>query len=195
MFGTETKSLTKGVTHVVTDSVMTEKVFVAYESNIMVMKTEWVDAVWEDSQNEIVHATNEKYAKYSCPIFHNMIICVSQVSNKLKEALRKTIEANGGQYSAELMRNKTNLLIVPKPEGDKYRHAKQWNLPCVVPEWIEACKVAGYAKNPKLFAVDLIDVQMDPPSTSGNKNNNNKKKPDIIMNSTPIHSMLHPCMQ
>lgn len=91
----ESKSLTKGVTHVVAEHMLTDKVFMAYETNIPVMSTKWIDAVWEDSQNQVVNAIDQQYVKYACPIFHNMIICVSQVSPGLKEALRNVIEANG----------------------------------------------------------------------------------------------------
>lgn len=88
-------SLTKGVTHVIAYSLMTEKVLTAYKTNIPVMMPEWIDAVWQDSQNDLVHAVDEKYVKYACPIFHKLVVCVSQVFTKLKEAIRNVIEANG----------------------------------------------------------------------------------------------------
>ena len=98
MLGEVTQKLTRGVTHVVADKALREKVVVAYKSNIPVMTTEWVDAIFEDSQNSLIHATDAKYVKNTCKIFHNLQICVSQIPSALKNALRKVIECNGNFF-------------------------------------------------------------------------------------------------
>lgn len=50
----------------------------------------------------------------------------------------------GGTYSSELMNKVTNVLIVPAPEGSKFRYAVRWKIPCIKPAWIEACLEKGY---------------------------------------------------
>jgi len=55
---------------------------------------------------------------------------------------------------------------VPKGEGDKYRYALQWKLPCVTPEWVEASKAAGHVLPFKDFEVEENLVKSSTPSNS-----------------------------
>ena len=31
---------------------------------------------------------------------------------------------------------KTAILIIPTPEGQKYNYARKWKIPCVSPDWV-----------------------------------------------------------
>lgn len=95
MNGIVTPIISSGVTHVVADNIISEKCTIAYESGIPVMTSEWVKTVWENTQNDLSHATDPQYVKFACPVFHKLVICVSQVSLDMKTALRNAIEANG----------------------------------------------------------------------------------------------------
>jgi topoisomerase (DNA) II binding protein 1 len=48
----------------------------------------------------------------------------------------RSIENHGGVYSGILDMEKTAVLIIPSPEGDKYEYAKKWKIPCLGPEWV-----------------------------------------------------------
>lgn len=50
----------------------------------------------------------------------------------------------GGEYSADLTRAKTSILIIPLATGEKYRFAQEWGVPCATPDWVEASKSAGH---------------------------------------------------
>lgn len=95
MLGEVSNAFTKGVTHVVAEHMLTDKVITAAELKVPVMKTEWVDQVFTDSQSSLIFATNEKYVSFYAPMFHNLTICLSQIPNSLKNALCNVITDNG----------------------------------------------------------------------------------------------------
>ena len=54
----------------------------------------------------------------------------------MKDLIKKSIESHGGIYSGSLDMETTTLLILTKPEGDKYRYAIKWRIPCVTSDWV-----------------------------------------------------------
>ncbi|XP_042237542.1 DNA topoisomerase 2-binding protein 1-like isoform X2 [Homarus americanus] len=129
----------EGVTHLVANAVGSKKYCVAVQKEIPVMTGEWVKAVWKavhlDFQEDI-SATDQQFLSYVCPVFKGLVISVSQLQRKQKEAIRKIIEENGGTYSPLLEMSVTSVLIIPTPEGDKYSHARNWRIQCLTPDWI-----------------------------------------------------------
>ena len=57
---------------------------------------------------------------------------------------------NGGEYHGDLTKNVTHL-IVNKPEGAKYKHAKAWGLHLVSVEWLQDSLERGMILDEKLF--------------------------------------------
>jgi hypothetical protein len=171
MSGYREEDYTLRVTHVVAGSILSEKCAAAFVRATPVMTKDWIEAVWKDSQVELVHATDVKYALHACPIFYKLTIGVSQsqLNADLKNALKKTIEANGketnelnivdcsqivkielltftlgGTYTGKLKRNETSVFVIPYTVGDKFRYAQLFKVPCVLPDWVEASKSAGH---------------------------------------------------
>ena len=102
------------------------------------MSKDWINAVWtaaiqDDRQYNALH---ESFLKYLCPIFHGLVICVSQLPKNEKETLKTLIEKNGGSYSPNLDMFTTSVLITPCSDGEKYKHAKQWRIPCLTQDWV-----------------------------------------------------------
>ena len=60
-----------------------------------------------------------------------LTLTVSQMGKKDKEILKKSIESHGGTYTGQLDMEHTEILIISKPEGDKYKYAKKWKK-CIV---------------------------------------------------------------
>ena len=160
MGGIYTSAFLGNVTHLIVKSVadFSLKFKVAIEKDIPVMSTKWVEAVWTSSVKENVHGADPAFARYACPPFLGLNVCVSQIPNKEREALKKLIEANGGQYSGQLEKGKTNLLISASAEGDKFTYARHWRIRCVKPEWIHTSLNKGYAVDPDPFVVKASDV-------------------------------------
>jgi hypothetical protein len=129
MLGTVSNSLTKGVTHVVTNNILTDKVIRAYESNIPVMKIEWIDAVWKSSQLSNDLEMDEKYVEFSCPIFYNLNICLSQIPADLKSALNEVIVSNGNSVCFFCIKNNYSKPFSFLRRVMRYKPAKKSHVP------------------------------------------------------------------
>ena len=136
MGGIYSNSFHDGVTHLVANGVKSRKYEVAMTKDVPVMTGEWVDKVWEKSKHENVHATDPPFSRYRCPALLGLNITVSQLSKKDRDLIKKSIESHGGIYSGSLDMETTTLLILTKPEGDKYKYALKWRIPCVTSDWV-----------------------------------------------------------
>lgn len=156
MGGTYSSAFVNNVTHLIVKSVaeFSLKHKVAIQKDIPIMIPQWVDAVWNHSIRESIHATDPIFAKYACPPFQGLVVCVSQIPSKEREALKKIIESNGGQYSGQLEMGKTNLLIATSAEGEKFIYARRWKIRCLKPDWIHQSLSKGYAVEPDGFIVE-----------------------------------------
>jgi hypothetical protein len=95
MGGVVSKQYTMATTHIVADSVLSEKCTAAYAANCPVMTVDWIHAVWKESLNDAAHATDSQFSVHACPIFYNLRFCMSQIASGPKSTLRKVIEENG----------------------------------------------------------------------------------------------------
>lgn len=156
MAGIYSNNFHEGVTHLVVKSVGSKKYIVAMEKEMPVMTGEWIHSVWEavnkDFREDII-ATDEQFLSHNCPPLYGLTICLSQISRKDKEVLRKLISDNGGIYSPSLEMDKTHVLILPAAEGEKYNYAKNWRIHCLSPEWVYDSIQKGYAMDMENYKV------------------------------------------
>ncbi|CAL4073586.1 unnamed protein product, partial [Meganyctiphanes norvegica] len=156
MAGIYSNNFHEGVTHLVVKSVGSKKYIVAMEKEMPVMTGEWIHAVWEavnkDFREDVI-GTDEQFLSYNCPPLYGLTICLSQISRKDKEVIRKLISNNGGAYSPSLEMDKTHVLILPAAEGEKYNYAKNWRIHCLSPEWIYDSIEKGYAMDMEKYKV------------------------------------------
>lgn len=69
---------------------------IAREHDISIMIRGWVEKVWELNFKDNVKATDYNIRKeFSCPIFYNMKITGSSISQEEKSILKDKIENNG----------------------------------------------------------------------------------------------------
>ena len=73
---------------------------VAVARDVPVMRAGWVDRVWEASRQQTVSATDPQFADLTCPPFQGLFVCVSQISRRDKEAIKRLIESNGAPGGA-----------------------------------------------------------------------------------------------
>lgn len=65
-----------------------------------IMKEEWIYEVWNLSKiDDMSYATEEFVQKYTLPIFHNLLITSTGISEADKSEIMKLINDNGGTYS------------------------------------------------------------------------------------------------
>lgn len=140
----------------------------AKERNIPVLRSEWIEDLWQRSLISDMNWTNAEFmAAYECPMFYKLNMSTSQLNEVEKKKIKKIIEDGGenskhacifvlillslrilflgGIYSSELRRHETNILIIPIGHGEKYKFAIRWKIKCVHPKWLEQSVAKKYA--------------------------------------------------
>lgn len=80
--------------------------------NIKVLTPSWIKAVWEMSQEANIHCNDKQFDKFKCLPFHKLIICTTGISSlKEREAVRKMVIENGGEFTGKLNLKTTDFLI------------------------------------------------------------------------------------
>jgi len=95
MGGLYDPNYTASLTHMVASSMLSNKAVAAKKKKLPVMKPDWVNAVWNQSLTELVHATDAQFGVYEAPMFYNLNFSFSQITSKQKQILQRTIETNG----------------------------------------------------------------------------------------------------
>ncbi|CAH1395016.1 unnamed protein product [Nezara viridula] len=145
MGGIYSDQLTLAVTHLLADkitSICTGKYQKAVDNNIPIVRPEWILKCWELSR---MGQKAPDPIGFRLPPFQGMHITCSNLSQVAKKKLHMLIEANGGVYLRTLELNKTVVLVIGEPEGKKWQHAQQWEIPCVSPSWIYESVERGVA--------------------------------------------------
>lgn len=63
------------------------------------MTEEWVDAVWEESLECNVVATEKKFDKFKCPVFYKLNITTSGLEGIDREKVAKLVVENGKNFN------------------------------------------------------------------------------------------------
>ena len=71
-------------------------------------------------------------------LFTGLQVCVTGIEAQERNTMMRTIQAEGGEYSANLTRTCTHL-IAQQADGKKYEAAKLWGLHIVDKSWLFAC--------------------------------------------------------
>ncbi|XP_008190279.1 DNA topoisomerase 2-binding protein 1 isoform X2 [Tribolium castaneum] len=158
MGGCCTDQLMSTNTHLITESVKSEKYLQAAERGLKLMVSQWVEAVWEESQTNNIHCDDEKFKKYRCLPFHNLIICSTGFPNtEMRAEAAQNVAKNGGIFTASLTVAKTDVLIVYGVGGvlsKKYKAARAHsNIYCVSIDWLNDSIEKGYALPHALYTV------------------------------------------
>ncbi|EFX85263.1 hypothetical protein DAPPUDRAFT_98768 [Daphnia pulex] len=150
MGGIYLSELTPSTTHLIAKSTadFSLKLEAAQSRVIPIMTPKWLNAVWDARMQENIHGNDPEFASHACLLFQGFVKCVSQISVKERKAIKKIFEANGGQYSAQLEKGKTNLLLTPSAKGDKYTYARRWKIRCLKPEGVQSSLDQGYVSDP-----------------------------------------------
>ncbi|KAH6839416.1 hypothetical protein B0I37DRAFT_332097 [Chaetomium sp. MPI-CAGE-AT-0009] len=161
--------LTPDCTHLIVGDYDTPKYrHVAKERpDIRVMAPGWVEAVrnlWvEDVEIDFLALEQEwrlrtfeagggePTADGSEPKRRQLLCCMTGFEDPdERERIINTIEANGGLYTGDLMKQVTHLIVF-KPEGRKYHAAKNWGVATVSVEWVTQSVERGLILDEKLF--------------------------------------------
>ncbi|XP_067686474.1 DNA topoisomerase 2-binding protein 1-like [Haliotis asinina] len=154
MAGEVSKDFTDAVTHLVAGEVGSKKYVVAGSLGKHIMMPKWVTAVWEKAKYRHVHATDDQFQKYRCPIFSGLVVTVSGLDQDERKEVKKTIEAEGGKYTGEMKMKECTHLIVKEAKGQKYEHASKWKIHIVRPRWLYDSVEKGYCLDETDYRVE-----------------------------------------
>ncbi|KAK6180631.1 hypothetical protein SNE40_008642 [Patella caerulea] len=154
MGGSISRDFTEHVTHLISGEVGSKKYQVAAALKKEIMSPEWVQAVWEKSRSRHVHASDDQFSKYRCPLFKGFCISVSGLPQDERKEIRKLIESEGGIYSGEMKMNSCTHLVINEPKGTKYEFAIKWNIHTVSSKWIYVSIEKGYCEKEEDYFTD-----------------------------------------
>ena len=82
-------------------------------------------------------------------------VCVTGIAAEERNHMMRLIQAEGGEYSANLIKACTHL-IAQKPEGEKYRAAITWGLQVVGKGWLATSVRQGRVADEKAWPVGTL---------------------------------------
>lgn len=139
--------LTGDVTHLLVGDIDTPKYkYVAKERpDVCVLHPDWVEAVkaaWMEGGDDVDVRALERQHRY--PTFAGLKICMTGITDTTERMhIENTVKQNGAEYHGDLTRDITHL-IVAKPEGAKYRAARDWGgVKPVSIKWFHDCLRRG----------------------------------------------------
>jgi NAD-dependent DNA ligase len=185
------------VTHLVVGETQSKKYIVACENNITTVTEKWVEDLWEISVKllrPIVPDRSEDFKRITeankCPVFHGATICASNVSADEKAKLARLIDDNGGNYSAQLDKNRCTHLVMGMPGGKKHKYAMQWGMTITKPNWITDSIEKGFAQSWQLNQYK-VDKPSKTSSSSTTFEETSTAEPRYVVEDTCQATALH----
>ncbi|ESO92053.1 hypothetical protein LOTGIDRAFT_233309 [Lottia gigantea] len=166
MGGSVFRDFTDVVTHLVAGEVGSYKYSVAASLKKDIMSPEWVQAVWEKSRYRHVHASDDIFSKYRCPVFKGFNVTVSGLTQSLRLEVKHLIESEGGKFSGEMTKDSCTHLVTNEPKGRKYAFAVKWKIHTVTIDWVYQSVETGYCQPEKEYS--LLSSDNDKSSKSSN---------------------------
>ncbi|CAK3810359.1 S-M checkpoint control rad4 [Lecanosticta acicola] len=153
--------LTSDVTHLIVGNIATPKYrYVARERpDIRVLNQAFIEAArvaWMSGEAFDVEGLEREY---TLPCFWGLQICLTGFDNiEHRKSMEETIIAQGGTYNGDLTKTVSHL-VVARPEGKKYVHAKQWGIHLVGLKWYGDSLIRGMALDEALYAPEIPSDQ------------------------------------
>ncbi|XP_063829748.1 uncharacterized protein LOC135079044 [Ostrinia nubilalis] len=145
MGGLYSTVLTDDTTHLVSDTVLSDKYIKSVEKGIPVMSETWVEAVWEASMNMNINGSSSEFDSHKLPPFANLQVTTSGISKKDKHMIMKLVSEHGGSFSGAFQSETTDVVVLTK-EGigsEKYKAALEYGKACVLPSWVRDSAARG----------------------------------------------------
>ncbi|KAL4707160.1 hypothetical protein ACJJTC_018895, partial [Scirpophaga incertulas] len=147
MGGVYNTALIDETTHLISDSVLSDKYIKSVEKCLPIMSERWVDAVWEASLHLNVNAASSEFNCHKLPTFANLQVTTSGISKRDKQIIMKLVNENGGIFSGAFQSESTDIVVLTK-EGigsEKYKAALEYGKACVLPTWVKDSAAMGVA--------------------------------------------------
>jgi hypothetical protein len=145
--------LTAACTHLVADTVLSDKYLVAVQMRIPVVSVEWMEA-------SACHGEPLAEEDYLLRPLHRLVVCLSGPSfgRDDRQVIESLVRREGGTYSRTLDSQVTHL-VVDAPAGEKYLLCRSdpqvAHVRVVSPAWLAACLSRG-------VCADAADFRLHP---------------------------------
>lgn len=151
----------RNITHLISNTIKSNKYEHATLNGVPVMHVDWVQRVWECSQtsyskgNGSISATDPDFDKYRLPTFFGANITCSGLEAARKEAVMRLVNENGGIFHRAFRSQQVDIVITEqsKTDSDKYKAAVRFKKDILLPEWIFDSHERGYALPTKEYVV------------------------------------------
>lgn len=179
MGGTYSVTLLEDTTHLVSDTVLSDKYIKSVEKGIPIMSDSWIQDVWESSLQLNVNGASEQFSRHLLPPFANLEVTTSGIGKKEKQNIINMVNKHGGTFSGAFQSETTDVVVLNRDgmNGDKYKAAVEYNKICVLPKWIFDSVEKGVALPSKKYS--LIGAITSSPLTQ-------HKVPDMSLNISRI---------
>lgn len=134
-------------THLISNTVFSAKYEAAVHLKIPVMRFEWIDEVWKRNANGFVAATDPQFDDFKLPVFYNLNVTCTLLTNEEKQMVEKLVTGNGGIFHRTFKPQVVNILVVNEKgkNSDKFKAACKHKKICVLPQWIQDSVTEGFA--------------------------------------------------
>uniref|UniRef100_A0A1B0FH09 BRCT domain-containing protein n=1 Tax=Glossina morsitans morsitans TaxID=37546 RepID=A0A1B0FH09_GLOMM len=150
----------RSITHLVSNTIKSNKYEHATLNGIPVMHVDWVQRVWERSCNDDIIATDKEFEKYKLPIFFGVNITCTGIGTDQRNEIMRLVNDNGGTYQRDFRSHSVDIVITKKDKTDseKYKAAVRYKKDILIPEWIFDSVQKGFALPPQKYKVKSLKV-------------------------------------
>lgn len=149
--------LTSDVTHLIVGSIATPKYqYVARERpDIKVLLPSWLEEardLWMEGADVDIAALEHKHR---CPSFFGLHICLTGFDDlEQRTYISSAVTEQGATYHGDLTKTVTHL-IAATPQGQKYTHAKKWEITVVSLKWFQDSFRRGMALDESFYDLSV----------------------------------------
>ncbi|KAH8385482.1 hypothetical protein KR093_010816, partial [Drosophila rubida] len=142
----------RNITHLIANTIKSNKYEHATLNGVAVMHVDWVQRVWETGS---VSARDAQFEKYRLPTFFGANITCSGLETSRKDAVMRLVNENGGNYHRAFRSQQVDIVITEqsKTDSEKYKAALRFKKDILLPEWIFDSAARGYALPTKQYEV------------------------------------------
>lgn len=139
--------LAEAGTHLVCNTVFSNKYEAAMLKGIPVMQEKWIEEVWKRNAKDFVSATDESFNVFQLPVFYNLNVAVTLLTNDERNLVEKLVSENGGIFHRTFKPKVVNILVVNEngKNSDKFKSAVRNKKVCLLPQWIIDSVKEGFA--------------------------------------------------
>ncbi|XP_068139660.1 DNA topoisomerase 2-binding protein 1 [Drosophila tropicalis] len=158
MGGVYFQSFGSRITHLISNTIKSNKYEQATLNGIPVMHIDWVKCVWDRSRRkgkEFLQASDDEFASYRLPTFFGANITCSGLDSTRKDKVMRLVNDNGGIYHRAFRSQVVDIVITDqsKTDTDKYKAAVRFKKDVLLPEWVYDSAARGYALPTKKYEV------------------------------------------